>query len=181
MSYIVVHCQNCVPCAPINPKKVHVFTPWPKCVVPFESVHLDFCELQKIKSLIICDAFSKWIDVRVVDSHTSQEVVHILLTVLSNWGLPLLPVTDNELCFCSQLFKDFCVSFIIALLHSPEYHAPSSGQAERSVGICKAVLKKLYLDSSVMPVNQKLFKFLFTYRNTPSVVIGKSPFLSAEF
>ena len=172
---IEVLCENCVSCATINPKRANIFIPWPKCKVPFERVHLDFCELNKIKFLIVCDAFSKWVDIRVVNTHQSQEVIDNLCDIFANFGLPHVLVTDNESSFCSELFKNFCTTFNIVLMHSPEYHAPSNGQGEKAVDICKAVLKKLALDSCVMPLKTRLFRFLWTYRNTPSTVTQKSP------
>ena len=107
---IEVLCENCVSCATINPKRANIFIPWPKCKVPFERVHLDFCELNKIKFLIVCDAFSKWVDIRVVNTHQSQEVIDNLCDIFANFGLPHVLVTDNESSFCSELFENFCNS-----------------------------------------------------------------------
>lgn len=168
-------CENCVPCSTINAKRQHVFAPWPKCTFPFERVHLDYCELGKAKFLIICDAFSKWIDVKLVQTHSSEELITLLYNVFAVFGLPQTLVTDNERSFVSELFKEFCTKYNIALLHSPEYHAPSNGQAERAVETCKAVLKKLALDSCVMSIDERIFRFLWTYRNTPSSTTLKAP------
>jgi len=66
----------------------------------------------------------------------------------------------------------------ISVAFSPIYHPQSNSVAERSVQICKKLLKKLessHPKASISDWQTILSKFLFAYLNTPSTTLGKSP------
>lgn len=90
--------------------------------------------------------------------------------------LPETLVSDNGPPFDSAEFLQFCTSLSITSKRIPPYHPESNGVAERSVGVAKAALAKLFPEGpdSNESVGLTISKFLFDYRNIPSVT-HKSP------
>ena len=91
---IVKDCSQCqsnrsMPTAvPIKPWK------WPS--TPWSRRHLDFAgPFLGHMFLIIIDAYSKWLEVRIMKSTTSSAIVTTLCSIFAPFGLPSIIVTDN--------------------------------------------------------------------------------------
>ena len=178
-SDIETYCQDCLPCARVNFKKVDSETyPWPATKFPFERVHVDFYQFKSVNFFIYVDAYSKWFYVTPMSRCNADAVVAELLKIFAFWGLPQKLVSDNGPPFTSNAYKSFCTRFDIELMYSPAYHPQSNAQAERSVQICKKALAKLCSSTSELsPVQfqDAISKFLFAYLNTPSTTTNKTP------
>ena len=88
-------CQACQenrsnpPSAPL-----HIWQ-WP--TAPLKRIHIDFAgPFQGKMFLIIVDAHSKWPEVIVMPSTTSQRTIEVLSTYFARYGLPEQLVTDNR-------------------------------------------------------------------------------------
>ena len=77
--------------------------------------------------LIVVDSYSKWPEVVIQHSTTSEATVNALRTIFSRGGIPHTLVSDNCPQFKSREFKDW-----LGVLHKPTspYHPSSNGQAE---------------------------------------------------
>ena len=139
---------------------------------PWERIHLDFAGpfLGKM-FLIVVDAFSKWLEVEMLNSSTSAITVSRLRRIFALHGLPQVVVTDNGPAFIGPEFLEFMEKNSIKHLRSAPYHPSSNGQAERMVRSFKEAMKCLQEGD----IGTKLSRLLFSYRTTPSSVTGKSP------
>ncbi|KAJ1519211.1 hypothetical protein ONE63_011183 [Megalurothrips usitatus] len=150
--------SNCSVCALVNFAPQKLFVSWTPPSSPFERVHIDFYEKNNVSYLIVCDAYSKWVDIILMSSTNAPLVIEKLMSIFSIFGLPKILVSDNGQPFDSDLYANFCTQFDIKIVHSPPYSPESNGQAERCVGIAKKGVEKIVLA-----------------RNTPSTVTGKTP------
>ena len=55
--------------------------------------------------LVLIDAYSKWLDIKVVSTGTSSATIQHLRIIFATHALPEVLVTDNGSCFTSQEFK----------------------------------------------------------------------------
>ena len=129
---LVKHCNACQesrpspPAAPLHPWE------WPS--KPWSRLHLDFAgPFLGHSYLILVDAYSKWLDVHIMNSTTSAKTIEKLRMVFSVHGLPHKIVTDNGTAFTSNEFRQFMAQNGIKHVTSAPYHPSSNGQAERAV------------------------------------------------
>ncbi len=164
--------QGCQPCQE-NMKSVPTMPihPWQFPKKPWRRIHIDYAgPLEGKMYLVIIDAYSKWMDVHVVDHATSAVTIKKLRQTFANQGLPEVLVSDNAACFVSEEFKEFLQENGIRHLTSPVYHPNSNGLAERAVQTFKCVFKKI-----TGTIQCRVSKFLLHYRSTPTTVTGLSP------
>ena len=81
---------------------------------------------------------------------------------VSNFGLPLMIVTDNGSSFVSEEFQTFLAANGIIHRRSSPYHPATNGLAEHAVQTFKHSMRKLS-----GPLDSRLSQFLFRYRITP--------------
>ena len=73
----------------------------------------------------------------------------------------------------SNEFKQFCDTYPVKYITTPQYHPRSNGQAERFVNTLKRALRK----AQRMPTDRALQQLLQVYRITPNpnTPMGRSP------
>lgn len=146
--------------------------PWEWPQRPWSRVHADYAgPFQGHMFLILVDAHSKWVEVKVVKNATSATTIEQFRSIFATHGLPELLVTDNGATFTSSECKEFLALNGIRHVTSAPYHPATNGQAERSVQTVKEFLKK----PSQEPLETRLSRFLFRYRITPHTTTGVSP------
>ena len=165
--------KTCAPCqwawdlpptAPLQPWE------WP--ARPWAHLPLDYAgPLLGQMFLILVDAHSKWMEVKVVKTATSSITIKHLRNIFATHGLPEMLVTDNASYFTSQEFQDFVKLNGIRHVTSAPYHPASNGLAERSVQTVKEFLKKPSSDS----LQRRLSRFLLQYWITPHGTTGTTP------
>ena len=148
---------NAPAAAPLHPWE------WPER--PWGRLHLDFAGpfLGKM-FLIVVDSHSKWLEVELMLSTTSTVTIGKLRKIFATHGLPEMIVTDNEPQFISEEFRSYLRSNGIRHATSAPYHPASNGMAERAVQIFKRRMRKM--DKEKLPLEEKLAKVLFSYRDT---------------
>ena len=116
-------------------------------------IHLDHAgPFQGKYFLIIIDAYSKWMDVQIVNSTSTDSTIAKLCTIEQI-------VSDNRSAFTSHKFKRFlAANGLQQILTFPS----SNGTAERAVQTFKNAVIKLE-----GPMEVRLSKCLFKYRVTP--------------
>ena len=102
----VINCRNCQ-VNKNNPIKAPIH-PWEWPNKTWVRIHLNYASTYHNKMfLIIVDSFSKWIDVILSSSATSDTTIEKIQTVFVNFGLPEQIVTDNGSVFTSKEFETF--------------------------------------------------------------------------
>ena len=81
--------------------------------------------------LILIDAHTKWIDVHVTSSATSQVTIEKLHSTFAALGIPKMLVTDNGTAFTSTEFDQFAKQNGIRHITTLPYHLASNGLAEQ--------------------------------------------------
>ena len=171
IEHLVKTCPVCQESRPTPaPAPLH---PWEYPSQPWSRLHLDFAgPFKGSMFLIIVDAYSKWIDVHIMQSITTSKTIEKLRITFTNQGLPRKVVTDNGASFTSEEFKTFMSQNGIVHVTSAPYHPSSNGLAERAVQTVKNGLKR----TPGKTLQEKLSKFLFTYRIiTPQTTTGIAP------
>lgn len=171
---MVKNCERCQKVRP-DPAKVesHIWEPAKK---PFERIHIDFAGPLHFGAqfLIIVDAYSKWIDVEIMSSTTTEATIKVLRRFFSNYGIPNYIVSDNGPQFISQEFKNFMDSYGIFHKRGAPYHPQTNGQAERCVQTIKNKIKALKCNN-VKELERNLCEILMQYRITKHASTEKSP------
>ena len=117
------------------------------------------------------DSHSKWLEVEIMQSTTSNATMEKLRDMFSHYGLPDQLVSDNGPQFVSNEFSQFMrLNDIKHSLVAP-YHPRSNGQAERFV----QTFKQYFKAEGVQNIKQNLARFLFSYRTTPNSTTGHTP------
>ena len=146
--------------------------PWEWPALPWSRPHLDFAgPFLGHMFLVLVDAHSKWLDVQLMQSITSENTILKLKDIFTIHGLPQKIVTDNGPSFTSSTFKAFMERNGIKHICSAPYHPSTNGLAERAVQTFKQSLRQIQGTS----IKEKLNKFLFKYRITPHTVTGVAP------
>ena len=160
-------CQIFQPLPPVAP--VHPWD-WPR--QPWVRLHLDFAgPFMGSMYLVLVDAYSKWLEVVIMNSITSISTIDKLQQIFAEHGLPKMIVTDNGPSFTSTEFKKFLDSNGIRHITYSPYQPSTNGLAERAVQSFKGALRKIQGGS----LQARLTRFLFRYRLTPHTTTGYSP------
>uniref|UniRef100_A0A5S6QJF2 RNA-directed DNA polymerase n=1 Tax=Trichuris muris TaxID=70415 RepID=A0A5S6QJF2_TRIMR len=127
--------QTCLPCQESrNNPPVDSTARWPEVQEPWSRVHIDFFgPFQGKVFFILVDAYSKWVEVRVVPTVSSKAAISALRSLFATHGLPDCVISDNGSAFTSTEFAEFMKSNCIRHMTTAPFHPASNGQAERSV------------------------------------------------
>lgn len=146
--------------------------PWEYPEGPWKRIHIDYAGPYKdVMLLIVVDAYSKWMEVYITKSTSSETTIKKLRECFAVHGLPDTIVSDNAAYFRSEEFAEFTRKNGIQHIFSAPGHPASNGLAERAVQTVKAGIEKTEGDS----LHTKLYRFLLQYRITPHTTTGKSP------
>ena len=144
---------------------------WEWLEKPWTRIHIDHAGPFMDKMLLITvDSYSKWIDISVVPSTSTEATLSRLRMLFANHGLPEVVVSDNGSSFTSAEFKEFMSRNGIKHITTAPYHPSSNGQAERAVQTVKAGLRKMK-----GPLETRVARFLLKYRATPQTTTGLTP------
>ena len=117
------------------------------------------------------DAYFKYLEIFPVKKADTKTTIEKLRHLCSTFGLPEHLVSDNGSQFISEEFKMFLKYNVIQHTKTSPGHPATNGLAERYVGHFKDAMKKM--SDKVETIQEKLDRFLLTYRVTPTK-IGKS-------
>ncbi|XP_055522539.1 uncharacterized protein K02A2.6-like [Wyeomyia smithii] len=85
--------QQCEVCSSMGRSVKKKFSEWPKALRPFGRVHLDFFQLAGF--LILIDAYSKWMDIRMMPEKDAEALIDVLNSVFRIFGKCDTLVSDN--------------------------------------------------------------------------------------
>jgi transposase InsO family protein len=93
------------------------------------------------------DKFSKWIEVRPLNSIRSEQAVAFFTNIIHRFGVPNSIITDNGTQFTGRKFLDFCEDHQIRVDWAAVAHPMTNGQVERANGMILQGLKpRIYND-----------------------------------
>jgi hypothetical protein len=93
------------------------------------------------------DKFSKWIEVRPLNSIRSEQAVAFFTNIIHRFGVPNSIITDNGTQFTDRKFLDFCEDHHIWVDWAAVAHPMTNGQVERANGMILQGLKsRIYND-----------------------------------
>ncbi|XP_064461817.1 uncharacterized protein K02A2.6-like [Ornithodoros turicata] len=121
--------------------------------------------------LLVVDAYSKWLEVKLMPSTSAEATVNALREIFATHGIPDVVVSDNGPQFTSAHFQTFLRRNAIRQTLVAPYHAASNGQAERMVQTMKDSMKRIVHGSW----QQRLACFLLHQHTTPNSSTGFSP------
>ena len=86
----------------------NIVHPWECPSTPWTRVHVDYARpfLGKYYFILV-DAFSRWIEVHIVDSTSATSTINVICKNFSTYGLPKQLVSDNGPAFTSNELRVF--------------------------------------------------------------------------
>ncbi|XP_024877348.1 uncharacterized protein K02A2.6-like, partial [Temnothorax curvispinosus] len=146
-------CVECARHAHAPPKFSDHHWEYPKG--PWGRVHIDYAgPVAGAMLLVIVDAYSKWLEVKVTNSSTTEATIKILDELFAAYGVPTTIVSDNGTQFTAAEFKTFLQrSGVTFHKFSAPYHPATNGQAERYVQTVKDTLKAMSTTRNSLQTN----------------------------
>lgn len=169
----VRNCRSCVlVSAPSAPEPLRV-TEMPS--QPWQHIAIDF--LGPLPSgenlLVIVDYYSRYIEVEIMRSIESSEVIKRLRTIFARLGRPISITMDNGRQLVSDEFQKFCREYNIQKVYTTPYWPQQNGEVERQN---RSILKRLQISQAEKrDWKQDLDDYLLMYRTTPHSTTGKAP------
>ena len=167
--------RSCIPCLSVapdsspEPMKSHEMTG------PWEKVHVDLCgPFPTGESILgIIDANSRWPDIHIMKSTTSDKIVDCLDKTFTTHGYPGIVVTDNAPNLTSVHCEEYCEINGITHQKSIPYWPQGNAEVER---FYRTLLKAIRTcEAEGKDWRKHIFKFLLAYRNTPHCSTKTSP------
>ena len=121
--------------------------------------------------LVAVDAHSKWPEVHVVSSTSTQHTIDKLRSIFACYGLPATLISDNGSLFQSTEFQQFVTANGIIHRRVPPHHPSSNGLVENRVVHC-TFPGHILQHSAYHNISN-------TSRTAPQLCTADSPFLNA--
>ena len=165
-------CESCMEVS--NDPSATTSHSWLPTSRPYQRVHVDYAgPIGGCMLFVVVDSFSKWPEVVVTKSMTTENTIDMLRSLFARWGVPAELVSDNGPQFTSVEFQAFMAHLGIKHKRGAPYHPSTNGLAERFVQTVKGAFKASSADSGGVQCN--LDRFLLAYRNASHSITGESP------
>lgn len=163
-------CQACQESRPAPPAaKGHT---WETPKTPWSRVHIDLAgPFHGRTFMVVVDAYSKWLEVALMPSTTTEAVIRVLRGLFATHGCPDVLVSDNGPQFTSGTFERYLLGLGIRHALTAPFHPSSNGQAERMVRSTKEALARLDRGDW----HERVAEYLFVQHITPHAATGRSP------
>jgi transposase InsO family protein len=125
--------------------------------------------------LVAIDKFSKWIEVRPLNSIRSEQAVAFFTNIIHRFGVPNSIITDNDTQFTGRKFLDFCEDHHIRVDWAAVAHPMTNGQVERANDMILQGLKpRIYNDLNKFGRRwmKEFPSVVWSLRTTPSRATG---------
>jgi transposase InsO family protein len=129
--------------------------------------------------LVAIDKFSKWIEVRPLNSIRSEQAVAFFTNIIHRFGVPNSVITDNGTQFTGRKFLDFCEDHHIRVDWAAVAHPMTNGQVVRANGmLLQGLTPRIYNDLNKFDKRwmKELPSVAWSLRTMPSRATGFSPF-----
>ncbi|XP_034279660.2 uncharacterized protein K02A2.6-like [Pantherophis guttatus] len=166
----VGRCQPCQESRP-DPPTAPVWE-WERPQGPWSRIHIDFAgPFHGQTFMVIVDAFSKWLEIKLMRATTTDAVIKELRQLFPTHGLPDVLVLDNGPQFTATQFEGYLADLGVRHVLSAPFHPASNGQAERFVRTAKEALSRL----GPGDWQERIDQFLMAQHTTPCTATGRSP------
>jgi len=147
---------------------------WPNENRPWNRIHIDFAgPLRNGQyALVIVDAHTKWPEIHLMSSMSTEATIARLRRTFSQEGVPTTIVSDNGRSFVSDDMRQWLSLIGCRQILTPPYHPRSNGLAERFV---RSYKEHLNAAGDSKDLQRETDKFLLLYRNTPHSTTGQAP------
>ena len=81
--------------------------------------------------------------IRLLSDMSAETICNHFTSVLAEYALPSVIIADFGTQYISQKFNDNCAKNGITIMFSSPYHHQANSLAERAVGMCKSLWKKV--------------------------------------
>lgn len=171
---------NCTACAVSNENNTSRASPlipvdWPDKA--WKKIAIDIMgELHGLPqryAITVMDYHSRWPEVRLVNTVTTESVIEFVSELFARWGLPEELVSDNGRQFVSSEFEDFLVLSGVKHIKSSLYHAMCNGMLERFHRTLKSAIR-VSRSERVTP-GKAIRNMLVTFRSTVQPITGLTP------
>jgi hypothetical protein len=126
-------------------------------------------------ALVICDHFTKWIEIHAMRNGTEVEVAKRLIKFFTRFGLPDQILTDQGTNFQSNVLAEVNDAFDIHKTRTSPYHPQCDGQTERFMRTLKMMISS-YIDDKQRNWDVHLDLFSFAYNTATHATTKYSPF-----
>ena len=123
--------------------------------------------------LVVVDYYSRYYEVVIMHSTTTEKIVDALSTIFARFGFPYSLKSDNGPQFLSENFQTFLQESGIEHRTSPPLWPQANGEVERQNRTLLKALKVAQVEGKNW--RKELPKFLLAYRSTPQVSTGSTP------
>ncbi|MCG8032063.1 MAG: DDE-type integrase/transposase/recombinase [Candidatus Thiodiazotropha taylori] len=122
--------------------------------------------------LVLVDYYSRFFEVEIMKSTTSDKVIKAINKFFVTHGLPLSLQTDNGPQFVSESFKNFLSENGITHRRTTPLWPQANGEVERQN---RSILKRIRIaHASGRDWKEDLLKYLAVHRSTPNATTGAS-------
>ena len=144
---------------------------------PWKKVGMDLCgPFPSGESLlVIVDYYSRYPEVEILKSVTSEVIIQRLVRIFAIYGIPEEIVTDNGRQFISDTFETFLKRNGIKHHRVLPYWPSGNGEVERFNATLKKTIKTARIEKRDWKF--EIYKFLLNYRNTPHETTKTTPAL----
>ena len=123
--------------------------------------------------LVVVDHYSRYYEVAVVRTITSEKTIECLETIFARHGLPEVLVSDNGPNLVSEKFEAFLKENGIKHRRVTTRWAQANGEVERQN---RSILKRLQLaHAEGKDWRRELVRYMAVYRTTPHQTTGQTP------
>jgi hypothetical protein len=126
-------------------------------------------------ALVICDHFTKWVEIHAMRNGTAVEVAKRLIKFFTRFGLPDQILTDQGTNFQSNVLAEVYDAFDIHKTRTSPYHPQCDGQTERFMRTLKMMISS-YIDEKQRNWDVHLDLFSFAYNTATHATTKYSPF-----
>jgi len=168
--------KACIPCQstmpPPSPEPLHPSTMPSK---PWQSIHIDLCgPFPTGESLLVCvDACSRWPEVEILRTTSSEVIIRHLQKIFATHGLPEQVTSDNGSNLISKEMQDFFSSHGIRHRKITPYWPKANAMVERFNRTVEKAIRTAHVEGKDW--KKTLDTFLLNYRATPHAMTGVSP------
>ena len=169
-------CKTCYGCQlvsiPANPEPIKS-TPLPSG--PWQDLAIDLLGLLPSGEsvLVIVDYFSRYYEVEIMRSTTSEKVIECLEKIFTTHGLPQSLRSDNGPLFRSEVFERYLEDNGLEHRKTTPLWPQANGEVERQN---KSLLKRMKIaQAEGKDWKKEVRKYLVAYMSTPHTTTGVSP------
>lgn len=168
-------CRTCHSCQLVStPEKPEPMKLTEIPTSPWQHISADLMCLPTGENLlVVVDYYSRYFEVDILKSTTTDKVVKSLEKIFLTHGLPVSITTDNGPQFRSSEFREYLVNQGIGHRRVTPLWPQANGEVERQN---RTILKRIRIAyAEKRDWKEELDKYLIFYRTTPHSVTGVSP------